>query len=145
MTPQTKLAWQRNHRLLFREFYGYSETSHYGTGKMRGVILSRDGFRCVQCGMTDGEHKGKWGRPITIDHKDKNRKNNALENLQTLCLSCHGRKDLLPSLRVPRVPAFKEEILSRRSNGETYQKIADNFGFSVYGIYRWVQIWEKEI
>jgi hypothetical protein len=42
----------------------------------------------------------KYNRDITVDHidgngrrKPKHLKNNSLDNLQTLCLSCHGKKD----------------------------------------------------
>lgn len=143
-TTPKKLEWQRNHRKRFREEKGYSETSHYGAGKLRGQILARDGFRCIACGMTDEDHKKAWNRPITLDHKDRNRKNNSPENLQTLCLRCHGRKDLKTELRVPRVPLFKEKILEMRSERVPYQTIADSFGFSIGAIYKWVKKWEKE-
>jgi len=37
---------------------------------------------------------------ITVDHKDGNgsntkHKNNCLDNLQTLCSSCHGKKETI--------------------------------------------------
>ena len=64
-------------------------------------MLERDDYCCVACGMHYLEHKKKWGRPITIDHKDRDRRNNSLDNLQTLCLSCHGRKDITPGLVRP--------------------------------------------
>lgn len=139
-----KLEWQRNHRRRFREEKGYSETSYYGAGKLRQSVLERDGFRCLSCGMTDEEHRKEWGRPLTIDHKDRNRKNNSLENLQTLCLRCHGRKDLKPELRFPKVPFFKETILAMRRENVPYQAIADSLGFSIGAVYKWVTKWEKE-
>lgn len=139
-----KLEWQRNHRKRFKEEKGYSETSHYRVGKLRKRVLVRDRFRCVSCGMTDEEHRQRWNRPITIDHKDRNRKNNSLENLQTLCLRCHGRKDLKTELRVPRVPLFKEKILAMRREHVPFQTIADSLGFSIGAIHKWVTKWEKE-
>jgi hypothetical protein len=52
--------------------------------------------------MTRAEHHDKYGRDITVDHIDgagrytpKEEMNNDLDNLQTLCLACHGRKDSL--------------------------------------------------
>lgn len=52
--------------------------------------------------MTNDEHVNRWGRAITIDHIDgagrnklTSEKNNDLDNLQTLCLSCHGKKDVM--------------------------------------------------
>lgn len=69
-------------------------------GGNREAAIQRDGEACVKCGMTREQHKAKYGRDITVDHIDgrgsnvpKSSKNNALGNLQTLCLSCHRRKD----------------------------------------------------
>lgn len=53
-------------------------------GGNRDLVLWRDGYRCVKCATTSD---------LTVDHIDRNRKNNELSNLQVLCRSCHGRKD----------------------------------------------------
>ncbi len=143
MNNLRKLAWQRSFRLKFKTEHGYSDVSHYATGGLRGEVLLRDGYRCVRCGMTDHEHKQRWNRPITVDHIDKNRKNNTMGNLQTLCLPCHGNKDLIQSLRQQRIAIFREEIITRRNRGESYQTIADSLGFSPMGIWKWAKRWEK--
>ena len=41
------------------------------------------GKKCSICGQIEGQ--------IDVHHKDKNRKNNKLENLNVLCASCHRR------------------------------------------------------
>lgn len=71
-------------------------------GNNREKAIQRDGEKCIQCGMTRQEHKAKFGRDITVDHIDgagrytpKSEKNNDMDNLQTLCLSCHGKKDIV--------------------------------------------------
>lgn len=147
MTPEAharKMQWQRENRRKFVVENGYSSASHYATGGNREAVLGRDGYRCVRCGMTDEEHKVKWDRPITIDHKSKDRSDNSMENLQTLCLTCHGKKDLIPRLRAQRVPNFKVRIISMRTAGATYQQIADELGFSLTAIWKWCGIWDKE-
>lgn len=53
-------------------------------GGMKEATLHRDNHQCVKCGQKE---------KLTVDHIDHNRQNNKLTNLQTLCLSCHGRKD----------------------------------------------------
>ena len=137
-----KIEWQRKHRQAFHASKGFSTKSDYATGKQRESILERDKYRCVKCGMTDAEHKEKWGKPITIDHKDKNRKNNDPSNLQTLCLTCHGRKDLIAALRQRKAEAHKDKILQLRRDGKTYQQIADELSLSIATAFKWIKRWE---
>ena len=69
-------------------------------GGNREIVIQRDGERCVECGMTRDEHKEKYGKDIEVNHIDKrgqcvpkDQRNNNLENLETLCRSCHAKKD----------------------------------------------------
>ncbi len=68
-------------------------------GGKRDIVLKRDNFRCVMCNMNNFEHKHLFmGRSLTVNHIDGHGRyssspNNKLDNLQTLCLPCHGRKD----------------------------------------------------
>lgn len=68
-------------------------------GGNREKVLQRDGYMCVKCSMSYALHLKKYGRGLTVDHIDgmgcnTKKKNNDLSNLQTLCLPCHGRKDV---------------------------------------------------
>lgn len=65
-------------------------------GGLREEVIKRDNYQCLHCGMTREEHKKKWNLDITIDHIDGYGthsviKHNYIENLQTLCLRCHGK------------------------------------------------------
>lgn len=68
-------------------------------GGTREEVIKRDHEKCCDCGMTRAEHKSLFGCDITVNHVDHNGryskyKNNNLDNLETLCLRCHGRKDV---------------------------------------------------
>ena len=139
----SKLEWQRDQRRDFASARGYSQTSDYATGKLREAVLIRDGRKCVRCGMTEAEHLAKWNRPITVDHRDKDRSRNTMENLQTLCLSCHGKKDNT-NFRREKVPNHKQTVLEMRAAGATYQAIGAQIQASIGAIHKWVKRWEKE-
>ena len=134
-----KLEWQRRQRRTFRERFGYSLSAHYGTGGLRETVLIRDGRRCVQCGMTAEDHLAEWSRPITIDHRDKDRSHNALDNLQTLCLRCHGRKDISPILTMRKTAAIEIPMQHARRRGATYQTISERFGVSIATAWKWTR------
>ena len=74
----------------------YKEKTNFGG--LRYLVLERDNYSCVTCGMTNSEHIKRWEKSITIDHIDgfgsaSDIKHNTMKNLQTLCLPCHSRKD----------------------------------------------------
>lgn len=134
-----KLKWQREMRRRFVREHGFSTASFYATGGLRDAVLKRDGYACVECGMTDAEHKAKWNRPITVDHRNKNKKHNTMENLQTLCLSCHGRKDLIPRLRHRKWKEFEPQILQLRAKGMNYRDIGIALGIAPSTAFRCVE------
>lgn len=93
--------WRLLHPGYDREWSRKWRLSHpYSFQKNRQffLALTRDNWTCRMCKMTNEKHKEIWNRAITVDHIDgKGRyssiKNHNLENLQTLCLRCHGLKD----------------------------------------------------
>lgn len=50
-------------------------------------LLSQRGKSCERCGC--GEY-----RILVMHHKDRNRENNSLENLELICPNCHAREHL---------------------------------------------------
>lgn len=85
---------------------GYSHKNRARFSGLREYILERDGYACVRCGMTQEQHIGKWGKSITINHidgKGRNARypNNDPNNLETLCLRCHGAVDGVRAIYTP--------------------------------------------
>lgn len=85
--------WYKNHPKFFKE-----KRDKLRFNGLREKIIRRDKEKCISCGMTRKEHYLKFGRDITINHIDgtgrNNKKiNNSINNLETLCLVCHGKKD----------------------------------------------------
>lgn len=76
--PIKNREYVRKYRKLYPEKYSYK----YG-GQKR-FAFSRDNFTCLSCKKNINEVK------LLIHHLDKNRKNNDLKNLVTLCYSCHA-------------------------------------------------------
>jgi len=60
--------------------------------KVRLEALGRDNCTCVECGIVEIKHLRKYKRGLEVHHKDKNKRNNRLSNLETLCMSCHSKK-----------------------------------------------------
>lgn len=67
-------------------------------GGLREAVLERDNYCCQHCGMTDEEHREKWDCQVSLHHIDgqgshSETKNHTMENLLTLCKSCHSIED----------------------------------------------------
>ena len=96
--------WRKNYvpsrKYSYKNFNKSIESMHKKRfGGLREKVIQRDNEKCIECGMTRQEHKDTWDRDITVDHYDgegrnSNSPNHTMENLQTLCLRCHGKKDI---------------------------------------------------
>lgn len=83
------------------------EQQNYGGN--REAALKRDGYKCVKCGATTRlcvHHKDGKGRNVAVPLK-----NNALDNLETLCLACHIN---LHRSAMPRPTLEKRQEATRR-------------------------------
>lgn len=93
-------------------------------------VLERDGYKCRHCGKAEKlkiHHKDKRGWSyFNCSYSKKSLINNDMDNLLTLCSSCHlrlHRRDT--SLRKE-----KATLMLRRMEGKTYQAIGVEFGVS---------------
>ena len=98
--------YRERHRLYFKEYRRKNGIKSIRPmhkmrfGGIRDFIFQRDGFKCVMCEMTDKQHMDAWDRHLTINHIDhagrySEYQNNDPDNLETLCLRCHGHKDAI--------------------------------------------------
>jgi len=80
----------------------------YGSGwskRKRERVRERDGRECQSCGMAESEHRDRYNRRLHVHHIQKARQfddpeqRNAMENLVTLCLSCHNYWEQMTPLR----------------------------------------------
>lgn len=99
--------YKKEYFRFYRQLRGYKSLPYMNKirfGNVREAVILRDDECCVNCGMTREDHKEKFGRDITVNHKDHCSKrsnndsffgkpNNELSNLETLCLHCHGSVD----------------------------------------------------
>jgi len=64
------------------------QPNHYGTGNgessYRRLALLEYGYKCQKCGYEANK------AAIEVHHKDHNRENNTIENLEVLCANCHA-------------------------------------------------------
>lgn len=62
-------------------------------GGNRNKAFERDNWSCQECGMTNKQHLIVFKKIITMHHISGNKKDSSLNNLVTLCLRCHVKKD----------------------------------------------------
>jgi 5-methylcytosine-specific restriction endonuclease McrA len=93
----TGQVWRKNHPEKVKE-WEIKARNVRDYGGNRETVIQRDNEQCQECGLTRAEHYKKYKRDITVDHINRlgrgvKNKDNRLENLLTLCLGCHLRKD----------------------------------------------------
>lgn len=81
-------AYRLSHKKEARQFH-----DKYNFNGNKSVVLERDLYKCVKCGIDDYKHLLRFGKGLTVDHINGDRSDNSLNNLQSLCLVCHGKKD----------------------------------------------------
>jgi 5-methylcytosine-specific restriction endonuclease McrA len=61
------------------------EYSEIFNADLKKAIKNRDGWKCVNCGIS------RHQKILVIHHIDENKLNNSINNLVTLCGSCHSK------------------------------------------------------
>lgn len=87
-------AWYANNKEYRKEYWSgyYGKTREYHLNRSRerrfdGLymrVIERDGYSCKRCAM-----RLELGRRLNVHHIDRDKSNNTLENLITVCTKCH--------------------------------------------------------
>ncbi len=59
--------------------------------EVKSSVRERDGFRCVDCGMTNDQHLERFGRRLDVHRLEAGSKY-AVDGCVTLCRPCHTKK-----------------------------------------------------
>lgn len=73
---------------------------------LKDRIRARDGYKCRQCGMTQEEHKKRFGRILNVHRKDE-RYGYYFRNCITLCQPCHYKQ---PKWRMVQIRDGKQVV-----------------------------------
>ena len=78
-------------------------------GGLKPLVLQRDNYRCISCGLEENYHLEMFGRGLIVHHKNHNKKDNTIGNLEALCCPCHGSHH--------REDPFSEERMEKSTAG----------------------------
>lgn len=104
-----------------------------GWTKICKAVMERENGKCQECGMTNEEHRARWGRRLTVDHVDGDLTNNDPSNLKLLCLPDHASKDGLRT-HISPIADQKEKVIEMYKAGYSQRKIAELLGVGQYVI-----------
>ncbi len=92
--------WKKKQPLKKKRLWYLRDRNKKYYNGLRELVIKRDGEKCVLCGMKRKEHIEKYGMDLAVNHinhkgrtVERSEKDNRLENLQTLCFSCHPKLD----------------------------------------------------
>lgn len=102
-----------------------------GSGMLQALIALR-GYKCEMCGLTH------WlGNPIVLEvhHKDGDRLNNVLENLQLLCPNCHSTTSNWKCKNIDSTTPYvtDEEIINAMQDNKNIRQTLKDAGLSDHG------------
>lgn len=60
-------------------------------GTVKEIVRARDGFKCIDCGMTQGEHISAEGRVLDV-HRLSPGSPYYSDGCVTVCRECHGKR-----------------------------------------------------
>lgn len=91
-----------------------------GWASVREDVLERDSYKCRFCEISDEEHRSKYGRGLTAHHIIPRRDGgpDTLENLITVCQSCHNTLERTHAKAVSGEGSQREPVEGRDEDGQ---------------------------
>lgn len=99
-----RLYYKNNKGECRKKMKEWNDKEYFGGNRLR--VLERDNRCCLKCGMTQEQHIAIFGMSLHVHHidgkgyfmKTNNKRNNDLDNLETLCIRCHSRKPKMKTM-----------------------------------------------
>jgi transposase-like protein len=131
------INWEKE---ILNVLKGEKKISPFALSSLRKWIINKDllSYKCNRCNIN------KWeGSDLTLDleHKDGNRKNNKLENLEFLCPNCHSQTSTFRgknSKKKNNTPISPEQVIKLYGQGLNINEILERINFSNGGNYNTV-------
>jgi HNH endonuclease len=89
----TRRKWQRNNKDKLKKYHEYRKMHkmHDISNSERERCKQYFNFQCAYCGITEDEHKEKFGQQLHMDHVDPDGANDLSNNIPA-CKSCNSSK-----------------------------------------------------
>jgi hypothetical protein len=78
---------------------------------IKAAVRERDGYSCVDCGMSNDEHVVRYGSVLEV-HRKSPGKRYSVVGCETVCKTCHGKRPKSPYGRAAS-PMIKVPLIHR--------------------------------
>lgn len=83
--------------------------------QIKALVRKRDGFKCVQCGMTSEESRAVYGKDLDVHRVTPGSPYAVDESCVTICVRCHGPK--------PKSPRYSGKYVTAKIDARVYRLI----------------------
>lgn len=77
---------------------------------IKAAVRERDGFCCVECGMTAADHLARYGKTLQV-HRLSPGKPYSIDGCVALCIPCHAPKPRSPYGTFPNGAPIDAEVM----------------------------------
>lgn len=93
--------------------------------EIKAAVRKRDGFLCVDCGITQGQHIEHFGRGLDV-HRLSPGSEYSIDGCVALCFSCHGiRHRKLPRVAITHYCHRLADVVSVYTNKSVHDIVSE--------------------